>query len=179
MKTEETNDVIITEFSNITKEGIVLHLNKVTTLKTGQLSSKEFYVSWDKIGESIFDNYAHLDSVDEYRKLRLESSQSSQEEPTEGLREELLFNALSEFVFKTFPDASSNDHLKKLKIEADEAMQDNRDSSEYADCLMAVYGAAAKAGFSFNELLRAGFKKLEINKTRKWERLSDGTYQHI
>jgi hypothetical protein len=94
-------------------------------------------------------------------------------------KEELLFNSLSDFVFKTFPDASSNDHLKKLKIEADEAMQDNRDSSEYADCLMAVYGAAAKAGFSFDELIRAGFEKLNINKTRKWKRLPDGTYQHI
>ncbi len=97
-----------------------------------------------------------------------------------GLREEkLLFDSLSEFVFKTFPDASSNSHLKKLKLEADEAMQNNKDCSEYADCLMAVYGATAKAGFSFYELINAGFEKLEINKTRKWQRLADGTYQHI
>jgi hypothetical protein len=119
------------------------------------------------------------------RIIELESElsaleQEPEEQPATGIgREELLFNSLSDFVFKTFPDASSNDHLKKLKIEADEAMQDNRDSSEYADCLMAVYGAAAKAGFSFDELIRAGFEKLEINKTRKWERLKDGTYQHI
>jgi hypothetical protein len=72
MKNE--NNVIITHYSNITKEGIVLHLNFPATLKTGRLTSKEFYVSWDKIGDSLFDNYAHLDSVDEYRKLRDKST---------------------------------------------------------------------------------------------------------
>jgi predicted house-cleaning noncanonical NTP pyrophosphatase (MazG superfamily) len=104
---------------------------------------------------------------------------ASQSQPEKVTDEESLFNSLSEFVFNTFPDASCNDHLKKLKIEADEAMQDNRESSEFADCLMAVYGAAAKAGFSYEELIHAGFEKLKINKTREWKRLDDGTYQHI
>lgn len=90
-----------------------------------------------------------------------------------------LFNAYTEFVWKAFPDASCNDHLKKLKIEADEAMQDNRDITEFADCLGAIYGAVSKAGFLYPELIKAGFEKLEINKVRKWEKLPDGTYQHI
>jgi len=64
--------VLITDFSNVTKEGVVLHLNIPTTLKTGKLASKEFYVSWDKIGQELFDNYATGLEVDELRKLRNE-----------------------------------------------------------------------------------------------------------
>lgn len=110
-------------------------------------------------------------------KIQLELSQLESEPDIDDKQN--LFSAYSDFVWSAFPDASCNDHLKKLKIEADEAMQDNRDIVEFADCLGAIYGAVTKAGFSYSELIKAGFEKLAINKTRKWELLPDGTYQHI
>lgn len=89
-----------------------------------------------------------------------------------------LFSLMGEFAVKTFPEAGSIEHLKKLKIEADEAIQDPKDIIEYSDCLLALFGAAYKAGFSYNQLIEASQSKFEIVKTRKWKKLSDGTYQH-
>lgn len=63
-------DVIITAFKNVTNKGVTLELNKKTSLKTGYLKSKEFFVSWDKIGLCLFENYTDTCSVDELNKLR-------------------------------------------------------------------------------------------------------------
>lgn len=89
-----------------------------------------------------------------------------------------LFDLMGQFAVKTFPDAGSVEHLKKLKIEADEAIQDPKDIIEYSDCLLALFGAAYKAGFTYDQLIESSKSKFEIVKTRKWEKLSDGTYQH-
>ena len=40
----EIKDVIITGYSNVTKEGVVLHLNKKARLKRGNMSCIEFWV---------------------------------------------------------------------------------------------------------------------------------------
>jgi len=45
---------IIESFSNVTSEGVTLHLKEKTSLKNGNIQSDEFWVSWDKIGESLF-----------------------------------------------------------------------------------------------------------------------------
>ncbi len=63
-------DVIITSFSNPTSEGVVLHLNKKASLKTGNMVSNEFWVSWDKIGEALIDGYTTKQEVSELRALR-------------------------------------------------------------------------------------------------------------
>ena len=54
----------------MTTEGVVLHLNKAGTLKSGNLATKEFWISWDKIGEALFDDYCNVDSVEYRNKLR-------------------------------------------------------------------------------------------------------------
>lgn len=90
----------------------------------------------------------------------------------------VLFQSMGEFAYKAFPDATSIEHLKKLKIEADEAIEEPKNIFEYSDCLLALFGAAHKAGFSYDQLLEASQSKFEIVKTRNWEKLSDGTYQH-
>lgn len=89
-----------------------------------------------------------------------------------------LFQSMGEFAYKAFPDATSIEHLKKLKIEADEAIEEPKNIVEYSDCLLALFGAAHKAGFTYDQLLEAGQSKFEIVKTRNWEKLPDGTYQH-
>lgn len=89
-----------------------------------------------------------------------------------------LFDLMGEFAVKAFPEAGSIEHLKKLKYEADEAIQAPKDIIEYSDCLLALFSAAYKAGFSYNQLIEASKSKFEILKSRKWEKLPDGTYQH-
>lgn len=64
------NDVIITGFSNSTSEGVTLHLNTKTTLKTGNVKNSQFWVSWDKIGKPLFDNYTDETSVEARNELR-------------------------------------------------------------------------------------------------------------
>ncbi len=65
-----TNDVLINGFSNVTKEGVILHLNKKTSLKTANVKSNEFFVSWDKIGNLLFDNYCDSYDLEYLRELR-------------------------------------------------------------------------------------------------------------
>lgn len=63
-------DVIITQFSNPTSKGVTLHLNKATKLKTGTGHFKEFWVSWDKIGQYLFDGYTEKIEVSDLNELR-------------------------------------------------------------------------------------------------------------
>lgn len=63
-------NVIITGFSNPTKEGVILHLNKKTSLKTCNIRNDEFWVSWDKIGAALFDGYTEKQEVAERNELR-------------------------------------------------------------------------------------------------------------
>lgn len=89
-----------------------------------------------------------------------------------------LFDAMGSFAVKTFPDAGSIEHLKKLKHEADEAIAEPQSVEEYADMLLALFGAAEKAGITHKQLIEASEGKLEVVKTRTWKKLPDGTYQH-
>lgn len=69
---ENTKDILIVGFSNPTTEGIVLHFNKPTSLKTGNVKSKEFYVSWDKVGAALVDNYSESADISDLNKQRTE-----------------------------------------------------------------------------------------------------------
>lgn len=71
-KMETKNDVLIVGYSNANTEGVVLHFNKPTTLKTGRMIAKEFFVSWDKIAKSLVDDYSDIDDVAELNRLRKE-----------------------------------------------------------------------------------------------------------
>ena len=89
-----------------------------------------------------------------------------------------LFNSIGEWSKNAFPDAGSIEHIIKLKHEAQEVIEAPYDIKEYADCMIALLAAAYKADISFFELVEAVESKLEVNKNRKWTKLSDGTYQH-
>lgn len=86
---------------------------------------------------------------------------------------------MGKFAKETFPDAGPVEHLRKLVQEAEEAIDEPTDIEEYADCLLTIFGAASKAGFSYSQLLCEANAKLGKVQTRKWKRNSDGTYQHI
>jgi len=68
-------EVLISSYSNVTKEGIVLHLTDKAKLKTGNIATDEFWVSWDKIGEALFDSYHIGGSVADKKIIREASKQ--------------------------------------------------------------------------------------------------------
>lgn len=52
------------------KEGMTIHLNENTSLKTGNVKADNFWVSWDKIGALLFKEYTNESDVAERNKLR-------------------------------------------------------------------------------------------------------------
>lgn len=75
----KSKDIVVTGFSNANNQGVILHLNKPTSLKTGKIVASEFWVSWDKIGNSLFDNYTEFKDPVDIDKLRKESELDSWE----------------------------------------------------------------------------------------------------
>jgi len=66
--------VIITGFRNPNKEGITLVFNKKFSMNCG-LESKEWWVSWDKIGEALCgDGYCNASIKSELEKVRKQES---------------------------------------------------------------------------------------------------------
>lgn len=63
-------EVIITGYSNPTSEGIVLHTNISASLKTGNVKNTTVWVSWDKIGKALFDNYTERVEVSDLNELK-------------------------------------------------------------------------------------------------------------
>jgi hypothetical protein len=64
--------------------------------------------------------------------------------------------------------------LKHLSKEALEAAENVGDLEEYADCLLLLFDATRRAGFSLDELLTAAFLKLDKNKKRQWQKPTAG-----
>lgn len=90
-----------------------------------------------------------------------------------------IFESLGNLSLKVFQQAGPVEHLRKLKEEADEAIEDISDIMEYVDCLLALYAAAYKAGFTYEDMVKSSNDKIEILKQRKWMVREDGIYQHI
>ena len=90
-----------------------------------------------------------------------------------------LFSEGRGFSLKTFPGATAEHHLLKLHEEVDEAINDPHNIFEYADCMIALFAAVSKSGYSIKDLETAMQTKLDILETRKWQKKPDGTYQHI
>ena len=86
---------------------------------------------------------------------------------------------MGEFSRKAFVGATPIDHLNKVKEEVDEAIAKPDNVFEYADVLMAIFSATDAAGFTYNDLLYAAQHKFSVLQRRKWEKLDNGTWQHI
>jgi hypothetical protein len=65
--------VIITGFT-AKSDGIVLETNIPAKLKTGNVKSKTCWVSWDKIGALLFENYTELEGVNLRNGIRNNST---------------------------------------------------------------------------------------------------------
>lgn len=70
--------------------------------------------------------------------------------------------------------------LNHLKKEVDEVILDPLDLYEYADCLILIFDAARRAGFTYEDLQWAAIRKMDINTTRRWPAVSgDEVAEHI
>jgi hypothetical protein len=61
--------VIITGYRAI-KEGVILETNIPARLKQKRMPSKETFISWDKLGKLLFEDYTEEVEVAELNKLR-------------------------------------------------------------------------------------------------------------
>lgn len=87
---------------------------------------------------------------------------------------------------KTFPRATAESSLTKAEEElreVREAIQQSKNKNElieeYVDLLMCVFDSAGRNDIYVRDLRDAYYKKLEINKNRKWKKNDDDTYSHI
>ena len=93
---------------------------------------------------------------------------------------ESVFQRVAAFQVKQFPNQSVHSKLVHLKREVDELIQAPDDAHEWADCLLLILGAASKAGFTPETLLRHADAKMEINESRSWgEPDADGIHHHL
>lgn len=125
------------------------------------------------------------ESLSEYYDKRVCFTPAELEERDKEMKAEwkneliYLFEDVSKTFKEIFPTSTAVEHLRKLQHEAKEAEEAPDDITEYADCLLGILGAASKSGISLNELIEASRQKLHVCKSRKWQLLPDGTYQHI
>ena len=61
--------VIITGYT-VKEEGVILETNIPARLKPNRMPSKETFVSWDKLGKLLFEDYTDEVEVAERNKLR-------------------------------------------------------------------------------------------------------------
>lgn len=74
-------------------------------------------------------------------------------------------------------DLTTNAHIKVEKEAIEFA--DEPSLEEAADVIIAVLGACYHRGWTRHDIAVAMIQKLTVNRNRKWERQTDGTYQHV
>lgn len=95
------------------------------------------------------------------------------------------FEAITQWQRETFPGASPLSKIAHLKQEVEELRIDlaaGRPSrkSEFADCFMLLFGAAASDGMTYDDISACIDAKMEINKLRKWGTPDEnGVVNHI
>jgi hypothetical protein len=102
-------------------------------------------------------------------------------------RAQQFWNEQGEWSQKTFGldsergPAGPLDHLEKEAKEAyyevvsgDYLDEPEKLDTEIADCLFLVFDAARRSGMTLDGLLDTAFRKLEVNKQRKWQTPTPG-----
>ena len=92
-----------------------------------------------------------------------------------------LMYEIEQFSDSTFGGPKDRDEsypLKKLKLELEELIQNTDDKMEWADCMLLLLDAARRKGHTPKKLFEFCLEKLEINKTRTWEKSEDGIFSH-
>lgn len=88
----------------------------------------------------------------------------------------------------TFPKGTSTGALLHAEREIKEVIEEiescdpngqTRMCTEYADVLFCIMDSARREGIAIRDILDAGERKLQINKSRSWKDNGDGSYSHI
>lgn len=87
---------------------------------------------------------------------------------------------VAEFQSRVFPESKTSATLAHLAREVEELRADPDDLSEFADVLILTLGAAAKQGFTPEQLLTAAHQKMDVNNLRRWSAPdAEGVCQHV
>lgn len=92
-----------------------------------------------------------------------------------------LQDNVSEWSDATFgPGQRTEGMIAHLALEVQELKESPESIKEYADCFMLLIDVAGSVGFNMDDLVRATFDKLEVNKKRKWGPTNeDGSVEHV
>jgi NTP pyrophosphatase (non-canonical NTP hydrolase) len=87
---------------------------------------------------------------------------------------------------ETFPDATAFSKVKHLEQEVQELLHDltfqrkTNVKSELADCILLIYGAAAKMGMTYDDISDVLDDKMTINRNRTWGKPdANGVVNHV
>lgn len=95
------------------------------------------------------------------------------------------FQKIRDWQNKTFGRATVNSKIEHLREELIEVENDYKNKNpeinlEFADCFMLLYGAAAAAGLSYDDITKAIETKYKINLQRQWgEPDKNGVVKHL
>lgn len=96
-----------------------------------------------------------------------------------------IYERQGRFTKNKFPDAMPLEHCLKLIEESKELKsaifhEHSKDEilEELSDNLLCVFAISYKQGYSFEELLASIIDKMDINDSREWIKMPDGTYKH-
>lgn len=96
---------------------------------------------------------------------------------------EQQFNEITKWQRETFPQATMRTALKHLQaeiVEVIEAPYMTALAFELADCFLLLYGAASRAGFTYDNICAAIDAKMVINRQRTWGKPNeDGYVEHV
>ena len=92
-----------------------------------------------------------------------------------------LFTETINWQNNTFKQATALSKLAHLKEELQELRTDVENNSpdkrlEFADCFILLFGAAASAGMSYDDIQESIKEKMAINYKRKWGKTNDEGY---
>ncbi len=84
---------------------------------------------------------------------------------------------------ETFPSGTVYSCIKHLTSELRELLDAEtfeQQRMEFADCFLLLFGAADRAGMSYDDVCKAIEDKMEINRNRTWGKPNaDGYVEHI
>lgn len=95
------------------------------------------------------------------------------------------FDEITKWQAETFGHATADSKIAHLKQEVDELADDvaNKSvnaASEFADCFILLFGAAASYGMTYTDICEAVCNKMKINRARTWGKPdANGVVNHI
>lgn len=93
------------------------------------------------------------------------------------------FKKITTWQRETFPEGTAHSCILHLASEIKElfgAVTPEQLYEEFADCFLLLFGAADRAGMSYDDICKAINDKMKINRERKWGKPNgDGYVEHI